>query len=84
MKVLKQDWTSPRGSERTSLSRDLDDLNKTKSEEVSEEEYLDPVGEPLEITIPDDSALAELVECDGTVFLNRNELDIVFNSPEYQ
>lgn len=84
MKVLKQDWESSRGSEHTSLSRDVGALDEMKCEVVSEDEDLMPVGDMQEITIPDNSAIAEMVEHNGTIFLNNDELHIVFDSPEYQ
>jgi hypothetical protein len=84
MKVLKQDWESSSGSERTSISKNLDALNVTKREIAIEEESLVPVGEPFEITIPENSDFVEMVECNGTVFLNPDELYLVYNSPELQ
>jgi len=84
MKVLKQDWESSSGFERTSISKNLDALNETKREIAIEEESLVPVGEPFEITIPENSDFVEMVEFNGTVFLNPDELRLVYDSPEYQ
>lgn len=84
MKVLVQNWETARRSERTSLSKDINELNQEKSVIAGEEEILMPVGEPVEITIPDDSVFAEMLESRGTVFLNSDELSIVYDSPEYQ
>lgn len=84
MKVLVQNWETARRSERTSLNKDINELNQEKSVIAGEEETLMPVGEPVEITIPDDSVFAEMLESRGTVFLNSDELSIVYDSPEYQ
>lgn len=84
MKVLVQNWETTRRFERTSLSKDLDTLNQEKSIIADAEETLRSVGEPVEITIPDNSVFAEMVESRGTIFLNYDELIIVYNSPEYQ
>lgn len=83
MKVLVQNWETARRSERTLLSKDINELNQEKSVIAGEEETLMPVGEPVEITIPDDSVFAEMLESRGTVFLNSDELSIVYDSPEY-
>ena len=84
MIVIKQDWWSGRSTERISLSRDIEALNEEKNSIAIEEESTLPQGDPQEITIPDDSAFVEMVKLRGTVFLNDNEFDIVYNSPEYQ
>ncbi len=83
MKVLWQEWTG-KNAHRNSLSKNKSSLLRTIKEvgAMDEDDRVVPDGEPQEITIEDSSAMAELVTCEGTIFLEYDEMDIVWNAPE--
>lgn len=76
MKVLFQQWIVMDHGSVVSISKDMAQYTKTVAELASKDEGEPEPGDPLEVSIPDDSVFAEMVEED-TVFLHRNEQDII-------
>jgi hypothetical protein len=90
MKVFYQTWRLEHGGpELNSISRDLAAYqeaveNAANPDEDSEEGPAHPTGELMEITIPDDNPFADMVEARGTVFLHYDEMDFVWEAPEWR
>ncbi len=90
MKVWRQDWTMFDGKQITSISKSREALKQTTKEASKAEkekegrgDWAVVDGEPEKITIPNDSFFADMARSWGTVFLNDNEMDVVYNAPEY-
>lgn len=83
MKVLAQEWHDRyKDLFPVSISKDqaqLDEAIKSlaKKEDRDEDSTTIPYEEAWEVEIPDDSVFAEMVEMRGTVFLHRDEEDIL-------
>ncbi len=89
MKVFHQTWELERGGpELNSLSKDRASYEETVAEVANPDEDNEggpahPTGELMEITIPDDHPFACIVEDRGTVFLHDDEMDFVWEAPEW-
>ncbi len=90
MKVFYQTWELEWGGpELNSISKDRAAYEEAVAsaanpDEDSEDGPAHPTGELMEITIPDDNHFAYMVEDRGTVFLHDDEMDFVWEAPEWR
>ena len=90
MKVLHQTWELERGrTELNSISKDRASYEEAvvgcaNASEDRGSGPAHPTGELFEITIPDNSVFARMVESQGTVFLHADEMDEVWGAPEWE
>lgn len=84
MKVLCQYWLLPTGEEVASLHKDQESLIKAIGELSQIEEPPEQNGDPEEITIPETSGCATVLDYNGSIFLTDDEMGLIWDSPEYQ
>ncbi|OGG41991.1 hypothetical protein A2837_02175 [Candidatus Kaiserbacteria bacterium RIFCSPHIGHO2_01_FULL_46_22] len=91
MKVLVQDWKTPEGRLRTSISKDQEQLDETvkrlaprldsEGEVQNWDKAVTPEEGSWEIEIPEDSIFVEMVGF-RTVFLEPDEMDVLYSALE--
>ena len=75
MKVLLQEWMSNERGHMMSISKDEAQLEET-IQRLKAEDKAKAEGKWMEVEIPDDHGLAEIVEGD-TIFLEKDEEDLI-------